>query len=95
MTMGIIRRLLGLVTFSCMRITELVESKETTKLTFRERVKYNLHMVFCKACKSYEKQSVLIGKALSRLMFSSPQDIKTMDESSKQKILDQIRNNES
>lgn len=89
------RKALGYITFSCLRITELVESKETTKLSFRDRLRYNLHMAFCKACKSYEKQSALIGKALSRLMYSSPQGLKTLDESSKQKILDKIKNNES
>ena len=90
--MDIIRRILGILTFSCMRITEMVESQERSKLSFGDRMKYNLHLAFCKACRSYEKQSALIGKALGRLMSASPEDVKTMDDTSKQKILDHIKN---
>ena len=93
--MRMMRRILGIITFSCMSITEMVESNERNKLSFGDRLRYNMHLAFCRACRSYEKQSVLIGKAISRLMNSSPQDLKTLDESSKQKILDKIKNNES
>jgi len=51
-----------------------------------------MHLAFCKACKSYEKQSALIGKAIGRLMTSSPQDQMAMDGTAKQKILDKIKN---
>lgn len=90
--MGIIRRILGIITFSCLRITEMVESKERNKLSFGDRLRYNMHLAFCKACKSYEKQSALIGKAIGRLMTSSPQDQMAMDGTAKQKILDKIKN---
>ena len=90
--MDIIRRILGILTFSCMRITEMVESKDSNKLSFGDRLRYNMHLAFCKACRSYEKQSALIGKALGRLMSTSPEDVRTMDDTSKQKILDHIKN---
>ncbi len=90
-----LRRILGIVTFSCMRITEMVESKEATNLSFWERIRYKTHLAFCKACRSYEKQSALIGKALSRLMSSPPKDSKPMDDEAKKKILDKIKRNEN
>lgn len=78
-----------------MRITEMVESKETAKLSFTERIKYRTHLTFCKTCRSYEKQSALIGRALSRLMSSTPKDSEPMDDTAKKKILDRIKRNEN
>ena len=77
-----------------MRITEMVESKDSNKLSFGDRLRYTMHLAFCKACRSYEKQSALIGKALGRLMSTSPEDVRIMDDTSKQKILDHIKNSE-
>lgn len=74
-----------------MRITEMVESEEGSKLSFGDKLRYNIHLAFCKACRSYEKQSKLIGKALGRVMSSSPQAKKTMDATTKKKILDEIK----
>ena len=77
-----------------MKITEMVESKEATELSFWYRLKFNIHLALCKACRSYEKQSALIGKALTRLMSPSPENLKTMDGSTKQKMLDRIKKND-
>ncbi len=89
-----LKRILGTVTFSCWKITEMVESEAVTKLSIFDRIRYKTHLGVCKACRSYEKQSALIGKALSRLMSSSPQGVKPMDNLAKQKILDRISKNE-
>lgn len=83
-----------MVTFSCKRITELVESRERNKLSLGDKIRYNMHLALCKACRAYEKQSDLIGKALGRLMSASPQDQRAMDDTAKQKILDKIKNSE-
>ncbi len=89
-----LKRILGTVTFSCWKITEMVESKVATELSFWDGLKFNIHLALCKACRLYAKQSALIGKALSRLMSSSPEDVKPMDDLAKQKILDKISKNE-
>ncbi|PWK21162.1 hypothetical protein LX92_03963 [Maribacter polysiphoniae] len=78
-----------------MRITEMVESKEDTELSFTERIKYRTHLAFCKTCRSYEKQSALIDRALSRLMSSTPKNSEPMDDAAKKKILDKIKRNEN
>jgi len=73
----------------------MVELEETAKLSFTERLKYRTHLAFCKTCRSYEKQSALIGRALSRLMSSTPKDSVSMDDTAKKKILDKIKRNEN
>lgn len=89
-----LKRILGAVTFSCWKITEMVESDAVTKLSILDRIRYKTHLALCRACRLYEKQSALIGKALSRLMSSSPEDVKPMDDLAKQKILDKLSKNE-
>ncbi len=49
---------------SCLRATELVEKKLQVRLNFKEKVQLKLHVKVCKACSDYEKQSILIDKAL-------------------------------
>ena len=88
------RRILGMLTFSCMRITEMVESEGATKLPFWDRIRYKTHLAICKGCRSYEKQSDLISKALVRLMSSSPEDVTTMADSTKKDMLERIKKNE-
>jgi len=91
--MKTMKRILGMMTFSCMKITQLVESKERNKLSISDRFRYSTHLAMCKACRSYEKQSTLIGKALGNLMTSSMQKPMEMDKTTKQKILDKLKNN--
>lgn len=89
--MYIIRRILGSATFSCKRITELVETKERKKLSFWDGIRYKTHLVVCKACRSYEKQSNVINKALVRLISTPPENLKGLDDSAKIKIWDKIK----
>lgn len=82
---------MGSVTFSCKRITELVETKESMKLPFWDGIRYKTHLAVCKACSSYEKQSSIINKALVRLISTPPENLKGLDDSAKQKIWDKIK----
>lgn len=86
------RRILSALTFPCLRITEMVEKKEVTGLSFTENVRYKLHVLLCKVCKSYLRQSHLIDKALKRMFGPSRVEKKELDEAAKEKILEQIRN---
>jgi hypothetical protein len=46
--------------YSCKKATEMVEKKNVVGLSFSENFKLKLHLSICKACKSYQKQSVFI-----------------------------------
>lgn len=82
---------MGSVTFSCKRITELVETKESMKLPFWDGIRYKTHLAVCKACRSYEKQSNVINKALVRLISTPPENLKGLDDSAKLKMWDKIK----
>lgn len=51
---------------SCKNATEFVEKKQHEKLTFKEGLQLKLHLMMCKICSAYEKQSLLIGKVLKK-----------------------------
>ena len=54
------------IMLSCKKATELVERKHENKLSFQEGFQLNLHLLMCKTCNAYEKQSKLLNKALSK-----------------------------
>lgn len=52
---------------SCLKATELIEKKFLFKLSVTEKLQLRVHKSMCKACTNYEKQNVLIEKAIERL----------------------------
>ncbi len=75
---------------SCLKATELVEKKLQVRLNFKEKVQLKLHVKVCKACNDYERQSILIEKALS----SDKNEIKQHDvEKLKLEIIEKLRLN--
>lgn len=49
---------------SCLKATELIEKKFHVKLSFGERIQFELHKMMCDACKTYEKQSIVLEEGL-------------------------------
>ena len=50
---------------SCLRATELIEKKLNFKLSVKEKLQLRVHKMMCDACTNYEKQNLLIEKALA------------------------------
>ena len=49
---------------TCEEITLLIESENYTALSRQERMSTKIHMMICKACKEYKKDSKEIHKLL-------------------------------
>ncbi|HBH83576.1 MAG: hypothetical protein A2X05_18710 [Bacteroidetes bacterium GWE2_41_25] len=56
---------------SCLKATELIEKRHHFKLTLTEKIQLKVHKAMCDACTMYEKQSIVLDKALGS---SVPQD---------------------
>lgn len=54
------------IMLSCKQATALVERNTVSKLTFNETIKMKLHLLMCKVCSSYQKQSLFIHKILEK-----------------------------
>ncbi len=60
------KRLMHYLFLSCLKATELIEKKIYSKLSFGEKMQLELHKMMCDACSNYEKDSLLIDKALQK-----------------------------
>jgi len=87
----LLRKILSTLTFSCKRITEITEKEQVTTLSSTEKFRYKLHLLMCKLCRSYVKQSQIIEKALGNLFSTPDNDSKRLDDSARKNILEQLK----
>ncbi|MBC7936520.1 MAG: hypothetical protein H7Y86_14315 [Rhizobacter sp.] len=76
---------------NCKQATLLAVKREERLLTFPERIRLSVHLVFCDACKQFIQQSALINKAMKgftgRLDNTPPY---RLSEAAKEKLQQQI-----
>ena len=61
--------------FNCKQATLLSLKKEEGKITFRESVLLWYHLLYCKFCKRFTKQSAIInklGETVAETLFTNP-----------------------
>jgi len=79
------KRLMHYLFLSCLKATELIEKRIYSKLSFGEKMQLELHKMMCDACSNYEKDSLLIDKALQKQNAKPPVitgiDLKAFEES--------------
>jgi hypothetical protein len=89
------KKIMNWLMLSCKKATELIEKKLLIKLSFRENVQLKMHKSFCDACTTYEKQSKLIDKLLSKNVHKDSQEADNNEvvenEELKKRILDKIK----
>lgn len=71
---------------TCKKATELIESEQEKKLTFKNVIKLNVHLIMCKVCSAYKKQSHKINNVLSNYLKSDPSKTEKHIEDLKDKI---------
>jgi hypothetical protein len=80
---------------SCKKATELIEKKDLVGLDPIQNMQLSVHLMLCKACKDYEKQSHLMDKMVSMHMKKNTPTIDKKDDADpdlKEMIIDHIRN---
>lgn len=60
------KKIMHILFLSCLKATELLEKKLYFKLSLMEKLQLQLHKSMCKACSNYQKQSILIDKAIAK-----------------------------
>lgn len=60
------QKIMHFLFLSCLKATELIEKKFHFKLSFTEKIQLEVHKMMCDACKTYEKQSVIIEEGINR-----------------------------
>lgn len=68
---------------SCLKATELIEKKIYSRLSFKEKLQLKVHKAMCDACSNYEKDSLIIDKAIQKKISASDMqgvDLKVFEE---------------
>jgi hypothetical protein len=90
--MGIIKR----IQYDCRHATYLIEKRQQTALTPKERVQLFIHLLGCSVCRLFQRQSRAINQALQHLFRRSSEQTHTLDERTKrdmqEKINDRLKN---
>ena len=60
------KKVMHILFLSCLKATELLEKKLYFKLSNREKLQLSMHKSMCKACTNYQKQNILIEKAIAK-----------------------------
>ncbi len=82
------KKLMQMLFLSCLKATELIEKKIIFRLSRKERIQLKAHKMMCRACNTYEKQSILIDEGLkkSKLPEFSEDDLKSLKKGIKKKL---------
>ena len=59
------KKIMHILFLSCLKATELIEKKLNFKLSAKEKLQLRVHKMMCDACTNYEKQNLLIEKAIA------------------------------
>ncbi|WP_462266796.1 hypothetical protein [Mucilaginibacter sp.] len=55
------------IAYNCRRATLLIEKKQLTVLTMREKLELKMHLAGCSVCRLFEQQSLFINRAMHRM----------------------------
>jgi hypothetical protein len=67
--MGVIKK----IQYDCRHATFLIEKRQHTSLTIKERIQLAIHLSGCSVCRMFQRQSRWINRML-RTLFHSTQD---------------------
>lgn len=78
------------VIYNCRQATFLIEKKQLTELTTKEKVELKIHLAGCSICRIFQRQSIFINKIIkNRLNIHSETPIK-LDEAFKTAMQEKI-----
>lgn len=80
-----LKRLMDRMFFTCKRASYLVEKDKMDRLPFWQRMRYGVHLHYCKACMEFKRQSDKLDDILSYILHGDRREKKfqKMDEASK------------
>ncbi|HEY8970229.1 MAG TPA: hypothetical protein VIM64_14090 [Puia sp.] len=84
--MGVIKK----IQYDCRHATYLIEKRQQTSLTLKERIQLFIHLLGCSVCRLFQQQSRVIGHALQHLFKRSAEEVHTLDEGVKREMQEKI-----
>jgi hypothetical protein len=56
------------IQYNCHKATFLIEKRSMKKLTLFEQLELRIHLAGCSVCRTYQKQSILIGQMVRQVL---------------------------
>lgn len=75
---------------TCKKATELIERKHLDKISCKNGLQLNFHLIICKACSAYSKHSLLIHKALERHFRKEVEQLEMNNDELKKRIISKL-----
>jgi hypothetical protein len=79
------------IAYNCRKATYLIEKKQLSEISVREKIELKIHLAGCSVCKTFEKQSLLINHMIKNLFTINEADAK-LDEPFKTELRERIKN---
>lgn len=64
------------IAYNCHQATFLIEKKQDTALTGREKLELKFHLAGCSICRIYQQQSILINSMMQKLFKGRARELK-------------------
>lgn len=74
------------IIYNCRQATFLIEKKQLTTLTLREKLELKIHLTGCSVCRVFQRQSVLINRLVRDLFHIPPSAGATLDQPFKNEL---------
>jgi hypothetical protein len=62
------------IILTCKEATQLVEKSNMSQISFKERFALKFHLMICRICSAYKKQSTLLHEILTNKFSAIPTD---------------------
>ena len=84
--MGVIKK----IQYDCRHATYLIEKRQHTSLTVKERVQLIIHLSGCSVCRLFQQQSRWINRMVRELFRSAEGQENKLDDEYKRQLQDKI-----
>ena len=78
------------IQYNCRHATYLIEKKQHTPLTIKERVHLLIHLSGCSVCRLFQQQSRMISRVARQLFQRSAGETHSLDDGFKQQMQERI-----
>ncbi len=78
------------IIYTCKQATFLIEKKQITRLTIREKLELKLHLAGCSVCKLFQRQSIMINRQIKNHFHLPSREDHTLDDEYKKTLQEQI-----
>ncbi|HEY6899250.1 MAG TPA: hypothetical protein VI233_01345 [Puia sp.] len=78
------------IQYDCKHATYLIEKRQETSLTIKERIQLFIHLLGCSVCRIFQQQSRTITRSLQSLFRHSAEQSHILDDNTKREMQEKI-----